>query len=293
MSLLFCSFAILNPKLKKMKKTTHVLWMALAIMMLMVSCTKKSSEKQILSFRFDSFDEEAVIVEETKTISVALPFGADVTNLVPIIVVSEKAMVSPGSGVPMNYTEPVLYTVTAEDGSQALYTIIVTVKELTYQSFVGIWGVEKIDYYNIDYAGNPIVATMETYEYDPFDIDNGIQFVFREDKSGEMRDSTIDSLWVHDSYVYYPDTTLIYPYTYTFDENSTSLLMNMDYGIYTHTLKMFIKDMTINLFVYENEYATGYIEKAYLRRINETPSKSVGRQMLNHPHKRGSFLGDR
>ena len=34
--------------------------------------------------------------------------------------------------------------------------------KIDYKSFVGTWGVEKIEYYNIDYAGNPIAASMET-----------------------------------------------------------------------------------------------------------------------------------
>ena len=36
-----------------------------------------------------------------------------------------------------------------------------------YKTFVGTWGVEKIEYYNIDYAGNPIAATIVTHNYDP------------------------------------------------------------------------------------------------------------------------------
>ena len=122
-----------------MKKTIRVLCMTLAMLMLSVSCTKKSSEKQILSFRFESLDVEAVIVEETKTISATLPYDADVTKLVPIIVVSENATVNPGSGVPMDFTNPVTYTVMAEDGSQVGYLVSVSIEN----PFLGIWGVEK------------------------------------------------------------------------------------------------------------------------------------------------------
>ena len=58
-----------------------------------------------------------------------------------------------------------------------------------YDEFVGTWSAEKVEYYNIDYAGNPIPASMETYTYDPEDVDNSIRLTFKADRTGEMRDS--------------------------------------------------------------------------------------------------------
>ena len=54
-----------------------------------------------------------------------------------------------------------------------------------------------------------------------------------------------------------------------------------------------IEDLTNNSFTYENEYYTDYVEKAYLKRVSDTPTKSARRQAVNHPHKPGSFLGGR
>ena len=142
-----------------MKTTKKILCMALAILMLTVSCTKKSNEKQILSFRFESLNVEAVIVEETKTISAKLPFDADVKNLTPIMVISEKATVNPGSGVSMDFTNPVTYTVTAEDGTQVEYLVSVNIEN----PFLGIWGVEKLEYYEIDNEGNPVFVQEDTW----------------------------------------------------------------------------------------------------------------------------------
>ena len=68
--------------------------------------------------------------------------------------------------------------------------------KIDYKSFFGTWGVEKIEYYNTDYAGNPIPASMETYNYDPYDANNSIRLTFNEDKTGEMRDRAIDSIGV-------------------------------------------------------------------------------------------------
>lgn len=163
-----------------------------------------------------------------------------------------------------------------------------------YKRFVGTWGVEKIEYYNVDYAGNPIAASLETYNYDPSSTDNGIQLIFKEDKSGEMRDSAIDTLWMFDnSYIVCPDTTLVYAFTYSFDRSDRVLYMNIDYGTYINTFKMYIENMTDNAFTYQNEYDKDYVERAYLKRLSKTTSKSASRQATQHPHKPGSFLGDR
>lgn len=170
-----------------------------------------------------------------------------------------------------------------------------------YTKFVGSWGVEKIEYYNTDYAGNPIVSSLSTYNYDPNSTDNGIQLVFRDNKTGEMRDSAIDTLWTdwnedtetYNSYIYCPDTVLVYTFSYSYDKSENSLYMNMDYGTFIRTFKMYIENMTDNSFIYENEYDKDYVERAYLKRISDTPSKSTSRQATTHPHKVGSFLGDR
>lgn len=173
--------------------------------------------------------------------------------------------------------------------------------KIDYTSFVGTWGVEKIQYYNIDYAGNPIAASMNTYTFDPNNINDGIQLVFKEDKSGEMRDNAIDTVWynwneethVYDSYIVNPDTTLVTHFTYSYDVTDHILYMNMQYENALRTFSMHIESMSNDAFVYENEYDKDYMEKAYLKRLSKTPTKSASRQTPKHPHMPGSFLGGR
>lgn len=174
-------------------------------------------------------------------------------------------------------------------------------KKDDYSQFIGTWGVEKIEYYNTDYAGNPIAASLETYTYDLDDANNGIMLIFRSNKTGEIRDSAIDTLptdWdeethTYGSYIYCPDTTLVYTFTYTYDRKERFLYMNMDYGSYIKTFKMYIENKTDNSFTYENEYDKNYMEKAYLKRLSNTPIKSTSRKTTKHPNKHGSFLGGR
>ena len=110
-----------------MKKVFRTLVAMLVIAASLTGCQKKeSSEKKILSFAFVSPAVQAVITENTKTIVATVPEGTAVTSMIPIITVSEKATVNPASGIPMDFTNPVTYIVTAEDGSQATYIVTVT-----------------------------------------------------------------------------------------------------------------------------------------------------------------------
>ena len=81
------------------------------------------NEKRILSFVVG--DWGATINEIEKTVILNVPDGTDVTHLVPTIVVSEGATVSPASGEAQDFTNPVAYTVTAQNGTTANYTVTV------------------------------------------------------------------------------------------------------------------------------------------------------------------------
>ena len=83
------------------------------------------NEKAILSFRIGEVEGE--INETAKTVTLTLPEGSDVTALVPTIEVSEGATVDPASGVAQDFTEPVDYTVTAQNGTTAVYVVTVHV----------------------------------------------------------------------------------------------------------------------------------------------------------------------
>ena len=99
----------------------------LAATTMFFSCEKPSSNKQITAFGFTAPPATGMINEDAKTITVTVPQGTNVTALVPIITVSDKATVTPASGIAQNFTHPVTYTVTAENGSKANYVVTVTI----------------------------------------------------------------------------------------------------------------------------------------------------------------------
>ncbi len=85
----------------------------------------KSPQKDITAFAFNGLSPAvaATINGTTKTISATVPAGTDATKLVPTIVASAKATVSPATGVAQDFSKEVSYTVTAEDGSTQVYKV--------------------------------------------------------------------------------------------------------------------------------------------------------------------------
>ena len=121
-----------------MKKTLPPpLYILLGIFLAICSCKKdeleviptptKSSAKEITKFSFAALSPavEATIDATAKTIKATLPAGTDETKLVPTILISEKATLSPGNGVFQDFSKEVSYTVMAEDGSIQVWKVIV------------------------------------------------------------------------------------------------------------------------------------------------------------------------
>ena len=81
-----------------------------------------SGEKQILTFTI-SGAASCNINQSDMTITILMPYGSSLAALVPVITVSPKASVSPPSGEARDFSAPLTYTVTAEDGATADYTV--------------------------------------------------------------------------------------------------------------------------------------------------------------------------
>ena len=91
----------------------------------------KSPEKDILTFAFNGLTPavNCVIDATAKMISATLPAGTDATKLVPTLINSPKATVSPATGVAQDFTKAVTYTVTAEDGTTKSYSTNITIEK--------------------------------------------------------------------------------------------------------------------------------------------------------------------
>jgi len=94
-----------------------------------------SNEKVITSFSISN--KKAKINELAKTISLIVN-EKDLSSLKPTITISPKATISPASGSEQDFSSPVIYTVTAEDGSVSKYTSIITYAPRPLSSAKGI-----------------------------------------------------------------------------------------------------------------------------------------------------------
>lgn len=92
-------------------------------------------EAKILSFKLNG-TYVGSIDEAAKTISVFVPGGVDVTKLVPNITVSENATVTPQSDMPLDFTNPVQFTV-ENNTAKATYTVTVKSIDKPTMLFVG------------------------------------------------------------------------------------------------------------------------------------------------------------
>lgn len=88
-----------------------------------------SSENVINSFAISGQIEETVIDSQNKTIELIVPFGTSVSSVVPEITISADATVSPENGEAVDFTNAVVYTVTAQDGTIQEWLVTVTIAE--------------------------------------------------------------------------------------------------------------------------------------------------------------------
>ena len=92
-------------------------------------------EARITQFYINDIYQGA-IDQEAKTITVYVPGSVGLTGLVPTISYSQNATVTPGSGVAMDFTEPVKYTVT-NNSAETTYTVTVIAIGKPAALFVG------------------------------------------------------------------------------------------------------------------------------------------------------------
>ncbi len=88
--------------------------------------TSLSSSKLITAFKIT--DNNMIVTATTQNDSIfhAFTTATDLSRITPIIEISDKATISPASGVATDFTSPVVYTVTAEDNSVKRYTVVLT-----------------------------------------------------------------------------------------------------------------------------------------------------------------------
>ncbi|MUP37171.1 DUF5018 domain-containing protein [Labilibaculum euxinus] len=86
---------------------------------------EKSKNCTISEFLFKQFDPIVTGLISNFTIELTVPIGTDLKKLIPNIVISDDASISPKTDVETDFSSPVTYTVTAEDKTEQKYVVTV------------------------------------------------------------------------------------------------------------------------------------------------------------------------
>jgi hypothetical protein len=109
----------------------------------------KKDTKAITAFAIAG--AEGVIDEAARTISVTLPYGTELRALAAMTAEANHtgASIDPDPTERRDYTEPVTYTVTAEDGTSLPYTVTVSVAPGITISGISVEGVPDLTFANV------------------------------------------------------------------------------------------------------------------------------------------------
>jgi outer membrane protein assembly factor BamB len=128
-------------------KPRLLLWFCTILLFIgsFTACEKaglEASDKEIISFALKQansagFDTTGVSVSIGKdTIHINLPPNINLTQLIPEVAITGVS-ITPASGTVVDFSQPVTFTITAEDGSTKSYVVIVSSTSLTTTLFVG------------------------------------------------------------------------------------------------------------------------------------------------------------
>jgi hypothetical protein len=135
--------------------------------------TPKSPDKAVFTFSFGELGQAKISGTD---ITLDVLWGTPVNKLDPAIKIAERATVKPASGSANDFTKPVSYTVTAEDGTTTVYQVAVTVlpkssaKDISACGF-GTFGPAVIDGASIQMAvpaSQSLKSLAPTFTISPF-----------------------------------------------------------------------------------------------------------------------------
>ena len=90
-----------------------------------------NGDKELLSYALPN-NASNVMIDNDGNVIVRVYSFVDVAKLVPVITISPYATIFPKSGDMVDFTDPVTYTITAQDGSSKAFTVTI-IKELSRQ----------------------------------------------------------------------------------------------------------------------------------------------------------------
>ena len=220
-----------------MKKTFSIIFAFIAIAL--TSCSsdddnavQPSSLAEITDFSltFNNVNESDINYDLGTNITVSVPFGTSLEDIIPNIAISEGATITPASGEQLDFVdgEAKTFTVTAEDGSVKEYTVTVNVrgevgsgtklKTYTRIEDYDVYALEETSSYTYDDAS----GFVSSY-FDGFDM---VDYTLIYDDKNQVTERTHDA--GRTEYTYedgkitkaeeFEDDALKYVFTYSYNE---------------------------------------------------------------------------
>jgi len=191
-----------------------------------------SSAKEITSFIFETAQNTNLPIDlagaiEGSDVFISLPAGTDATALVPTITISLAAAIDPSGGIAQDFTNPVDYTVTAEDGSTKVFSVSAEVLSVNCAASEDAYVVSNETSGNYGsnsslIAGGTTMAGFTYRSYIKFDlaglaavpeVDNAILWIYMSGQNGYV---------IYDSFRFAPVTSSWSESTITWGTQPTS-----------------------------------------------------------------------
>lgn len=102
-----------------------------------------TGENNIVSFRVPGMLGSPVINKEAHTVTFEIGYGGSLNGLAPVISVSPGATLTPGANVPQDYSEPVIYTVRSQSGTDQEWSIVGSMMDPASMNDITLFEVEE------------------------------------------------------------------------------------------------------------------------------------------------------
>ncbi len=119
-----------------------------------------NTENDIAGFAVTNMVGDPAIDTANQTVTFHMPYGSDVTALMPAISVSDECSIAPASQTARNFSSPQTYTVTAHDGTQQVWTITCVVDKNTNNSIISFTVENQVGEAEIDTENHSVLFHM-------------------------------------------------------------------------------------------------------------------------------------
>ena len=258
---------------------------------------EESNEKQITGFMFSASanpeletNVNGTIDQDDRTVIVAAPYGTDLTSLIPAIQLSEGASHTPSGE--QDFTNPVSYIVTAENGTSNTYTVTVNVAPSTEASIMNFSFLAE----NNEQLTADVIAT----------IDQGTQMISVILPEDTEVTGLIPTIEISEGATIDPIGTQDFSTTVTYTVTSLSGSISTTYDVYVTVEEgeeVELGNKNILMFVsHEDTYHSEYIvmRKALeaagytvdIRSSNAQPAEIYTQNSINGPNDQGAVYSD-